>query len=80
MMELNNRMLGLLRDAGTGYEVRISEEAVVKVVEARIPDGNRDVCRGCVFEELKEACGVCSMRLAWKLRLLGQSSLMYARN
>lgn len=63
-MELNNRMLGLLRDAGTGYEVRISEEAVVKVVEARIPDGNRDVCRGCVFEELKEACGVCPMRLA----------------
>lgn len=33
-MELNNRMLGLLRDAGTGYEVRISEEDVVKVVEA----------------------------------------------
>ena len=65
VMELNNnRLLGMLRDAGTGYEVRISEVNVVKVVEAKMPDGNMDICRRCVFADLKKVCGVCPMRLA----------------
>lgn len=63
-MELNNKLLKELQEAGTGYEVRITEDVVAEVVEAKEGYGRRCVCSECVFMELRNVSVRCPMRWA----------------